>query len=159
MTFEEGHTELDGDGFEFEGSVGIGDRFQAYALYKDIEFDHGFDQSEWAVGFGTHYSIAPGLDLVADLGYISETLSEEGHGSHDDSGPVLGAGLRKQVGERGEIAFAVNYMNFEHIGSLTSYEVIGEMHVLPTLALGVGVTTSRLATSYFAEARLYFGGH
>ena len=147
MKVDEDHTELDGNGFEFEGSVGIGDKFLAYALYKDIGSNHGFDISEWAVGFGTHFSMAPGLDLVADLGYISETLSEEGHGSHDDEGYVLGAGLRKQVGERGEIAFAINYTDVNTAGSTTSYEFVGEMHVLPTLAIGVGINTSKEATA------------
>jgi hypothetical protein len=159
MTVDDHGSDLDGNGFEFEGSVGIGDRFQAYALYEGIGFDHGIDLKEWAVGFGTHFSMAPGLDLVADLGYISETLSEEGHGSHDDEGYVLGAGMRKQVGERGEIAFAIDYTDFKSAGSTTSYELIGEMHVLPTLAIGVGINTSKTATAYFAEARFYFGGH
>ena len=157
ITIDDHGADLDGTGFEFEGSVGLGDKFQAYALYKDLGFDQDIDVSEWAVGFGTHLSIVPGADFVAEIGYISEEKKEAGHSPHSDEGLIMGLGVRKKVGEKGEVQFGVNYIDFSEAGSVTSYELVGEMHVLPSLALGVGVTASSEATAYFAEARFYFG--
>ena len=159
MTVDDHGSDLDGDGLEFEASVGLGERFQAYALYEKIGFDHEIGLSEWAVGFGTHLSIAPGLDIVADLGYISEEVTEPGHADHADDGYLFGLGLRKKIGEQGEIQVAVNFADFKEAGSVTSYELVGEMHVLPNLAIGVGINAGAEATAYFAEARFYFGSH
>lgn len=159
ITVDDHGSDLDGNGFEFEGSIGIGNMFQAYALYEDIGFDHEIDLSEWAVGFGAHFAVVPGMDFVAELGYISEVIKEPGHADHSDDGYLLGVGVRKKIGERGEVQFGINFVDFSTAGSITSFELVGEMHVMPSLAIGVGINASDEATAYFAEARFYFGGH
>ncbi len=158
-TIDEAGGDLDGTGVEIEGSVAVGDRFQAFALYEDIGFDHEIDLSEWAIGFGTHFAVAASADFVAEVGYVSEEISEPGHATHSDEGYLMGVGFRQKIGERGEIQLGVSFVDFSEAGSRTTYELVGEMHVLPTVAVGVGIDISADATSYFAEARVYFGGH
>lgn len=159
VTVDEAGVDLGGDGFEIEGSVAVGDKYHAYALYEKIGFDHSIDLDEWAVGFGTHFSIAPGADFLAQIGYISEEVSEPAHATHSDDGYVLGIGVRKKVGDGGEILVAVDFTDLSDAGSITSFELAGEVHVTQNLALGLGVNVSDEATAYFAEARLYFGSH
>lgn len=159
VTVDEPGGDLDGDGFEFMGSVGLGDKFQAYFLYEDIGFDHDIDLAEWAIGFGTHMPIVDGTDFVAELGYISEDIKEPGHATHSDDGYQLGIGVRHKVGEKGEVQFGIDFVDFSGAGSITSFELAGEMHVSSNVALGLGVDLSDEATAYFAEARIYFGGH
>ena len=158
VSLDDDGVDLDGTGFEIEGSIGLGQHFQAFAGYEDIGFDHDVDISEWVVGFGAHRSILPGLDLVANLGYVSEDV-ETSHGDHSDDGYLANVGIRKKVGEQGEFLAKVEQLKLDEVGSTTSIELAGEMHVTSRLALGLGVDISDDVTTYFAEARYYIGKH
>lgn len=159
ITEDEEGADLDGNGIELEVSVALSNRFHAFALYEDIGFDHDIDLTEWAAGFGAHWNIVPGMDFVTELGYLSEEVTEPGHEAHSDDGYLLAVNLRKKIGEQSEIQLGIDFADFSEAGSTTSFGLVGEMHVLPRLAVGAGIDMNADSTTYFAEARYYFGEH
>lgn len=156
-----GYNEVDldngptGDGFGLRGSVGISENFFVFADYSSFDFDGGVDIDLYSVGLGGKLSVSDDIDLVGRVGYTEADASAGGF-SVDDSGYLVGGGVRMQVADGFEIEAGVNYSDFGNGGDETAVAVGGRYFFTRNFAIGAEYQVSDDADQFFAGVRFTF---
>ncbi len=131
-------TDLDGtgvdddlDGFATRGSIGFAENFFVFTEYQNQSVEGTVDGTDvdvalkqLVIGLGGHYGLSENLDLVGRAGYVDVTLDIDGLGveSPDESGYMLGGGLRGRIGEHVEIEAQAVYYD---LGEGSAYDDVG----------------------------------
>jgi hypothetical protein len=107
------------DGFATRGSIAFAENFFVFTEYSSQGLEEsGIDVTlkQLVVGLGGHYGLSENLDLVGRAGYADLTLDIDGGGlgieSPDESGFMVGGGLRGRIGEHVEIEGGVVYYDY-----------------------------------------------
>ena len=150
-------TELDSGGFEGGGSFTVGPNIHVFASYQDWEVNNNVDRSTLQIGAGYHWDIAPNLDLVASLAYADSEIDPPGPGKSDDSGPILGAGLRSWLSNSVELLAEILIDDSFGSDTDTVLQLGGEYHLSPQFSLGGRARVDENETTLFFGGRFYFG--
>mgnify|MGYP003465539810 CR=1 FL=1 len=128
------------DGFATRGSIGFAENFFVFTEYSNqgVDGDDGegndvsIDFKQIVVGLGGHYGLSENLDLVGRAGYADLTLDIDGGGlgieSPDESGCMVGGGLRGRIGEHVEIEGGVVYYDYNDLLDEIGGEVLVRYH-------------------------------
>jgi hypothetical protein len=123
------------DGFATRGSIGFAENFFVFTEYSDQGLEEsGIDVTlkQLVVGLGGHYGLSENLDLVGRVGYADLTLDIDGGGlgieSPDESGFMVGGGLRGRIGEHVEIEGGVVYYDYNDVLDEIGGEVLVRYH-------------------------------
>jgi hypothetical protein len=126
------------DGFATRGSIGFAENFFLFTEYStqgvdgdDAEGnDLSIDFKQIVVGLGGHYGLSENLDLVGRVGYADLTVDFDGFGieSPDESGFMVGGGLRGKIGEHVEIEGGVVYYDYNDALDEIGGEVLVRYH-------------------------------
>jgi hypothetical protein len=135
--FEAGYmeTDVDGtgtsddlDGFATRGSFGFAKNFFVFTEYQDQSLDTSIGDislDQFVIGLGGHAPISSNVDFVGRVGYVDLSLDvDDGEGGFDadESGYLLGAGIRARLGERVEAEIGAVYYD---LGSGDPYDNVG----------------------------------
>ena len=157
--------DVDGDGFNFGGSVAIADMAHVFASYTDGDIDiddFGFgdisaDYTEVAAGIGLNYAVSETVDLVGRLAYVSAEIEVSGF-EVDENGYALGAGVRAMVMPQLELNGGVTYTDLgDDFDSDTSLDLGAVYNFTDMFAAVGGISFSDDVTQYGIGVRLYFG--
>lgn len=126
------------DGFATRGSIGFAENFFLFTEYstQGVDGDDGegndlsIDIKQIVVGLGGHYGLSENLDLVGRAGYADITVDFDGFGieSPDESGFMVGGGLRGRIGEHVEIEGGVVYYDYNDVLDEIGGEVLVRYH-------------------------------
>jgi hypothetical protein len=147
---------LDGDGFEINGSVEFGSTIHGFAALSSTEYEDAVDVGALSVGLGFNHSLAPALDLVSGVSYErlkvevgSERQIEEGVGVH--------AGLRGRVGDRVELTAGLKYSHFGDDLHDTTIQFGGRYYFSRNFALGLDYSENDDGDTWALAFRYDFG--
>ncbi len=139
-----------GDGFATRGSFGFAGNFFVFTEYSRQSFDFdaeigggsiapiNIDLQQITVGLGGHYPLSDNLDLVGRAGWsgiradidISDFSEDD-----DDTGFLVGGGLRGRLGENIELEGGVVYQDFGNGADDTGGEIMARWYFNKTWAL------------------------
>ncbi len=153
--------DVDGDGFSLGGSFAFNEHFFGFSSYKDISYDDvgvsSFSGTQFSLGAGFNWSLAPELDLVSGLSY-EHFKSKLGGISDSDSGIGLSVGLRGRVAESVELTGGVKYTDLGHGTNDTTLSVGGRYYFTPAFAAGIDLDHNHDGTTWGIALRYDFGG-
>ena len=107
-------------------------------------------------GAGLNFPLSKTIDVVAEAAYLWAKVDADRFGSADDSGYGLKAGLRAMVTPKLELNGGVAYTDVS--GSETAGYVGAVYNFTNAVAMTLGVSASKDATTYGGGLRVYFGG-
>lgn len=149
--------DLDGDGFNINGSVEVGENWYIFAGYSNTGFDYGIDLDELGVGVGFHAPISARADFFATVAYISAEVSASGFGSADEDGYGISVGLRGMATDKVELTGALAYADLGDGADGTSIGGTALYNFTDNFAAGIDVGFEEDVTAYGIVGRLYFG--
>ena len=126
------------DGFATRGSIGFAENFFVFTEYstQGVDGDDGeggdvdVTLKQLVVGLGGHYGLSENLDLVGRVGYADLTLDIDGLGieSPDESGFMVGGGLRGKIGKYVELEGGVVYYDYNDVLDEIGYEALARFN-------------------------------
>lgn len=132
------------DGFGTRGSIGFAENYFVFTEFNSQEFKQGggeLNLDSLIIGLGGHYALTESIDLVGRVGAVELDLEvDTPGGSFDDeeSGFLVGAGLRGQAGDHVQLEFGVVYEDLGGSGGdETGVEVAARYHFNKRWALAV----------------------
>ncbi len=131
-----GPRDVDGDGFALRGSLAVHENFFVFAEYQDLGFDFGIDATEFRVGAGVRWPLAPKLDIVGRAAIVRSEI-EVGNNDQDDDGFLLGVRLRGEVAPKFELEGGFDYVDLDDRGDDTAIVLEGRYFFLEPLAGGL----------------------
>ena len=153
------------NGFALRGSVEITDQVFLFGTYTDQSADSGgadVDYTTYRIGGGYAWSLSDTADLYGKLGYVSAEAEVNvpgfGGGSVDDSGLLLGVGLRGRVANVFELEGSVNYYDID-IGDETSLGLAGRWFFTEQFSAFAEGEFGDDLTTYGVGMRWNFGGN
>jgi hypothetical protein len=149
--------DIDGDGFNINGSVEVGENWYIFAGYSSSDFDFGIDFDELGVGVGFHAPINASADFFATVSYISAEVSLSGFGSADEDGYGVSVGLRGMATDKVELSGAIAYADLGDGADGTSFGGSALYNFTDMFAAGVEVGFDEDVTAYGIIGRVYFG--
>jgi len=150
-----GPVDVDGDGFELQGSVAVAERFHIFGGYQNIDFDFDVDGTQIEFGGGYRHGFSPKTDFVATLSYVDVELDSPA-GSADEDGIGLTAGVRHLFSDKFELGGRVNYVDLDD--SDTSLEFRGDYFLMDHWVIGAGLEFGGDVTTWLIGGRYNFGG-
>ena len=156
MEIDAGATDVDGDGFDLQGSLAVSPKFHVFAGYEDIGFDQSVDLSVMELGGGYRHSFSSKTDFVATLSYMDGEFDVPGFGSVDDDGLGLSAGVRHLITDNFEFSGRLNYMDVFDFD--TSLEVRGDYYLFDHWVVGAGLEFGDDVTTWLIGGRYNFAG-
>ena len=148
--------DVDGDGFEIGGSLGLTDQVHIFGNYQTLDFGSGVDVSAFQIGGGYAMPLGNGADLIGRLSYIEGEI-DAGPANVDDSGFGFSAGFRNMFHPQIEGRAFINYADLDESGSETSFEVAGDYFLNDEIALGASLEFGDDVTTWSLGARWFFG--
>jgi Outer membrane protein beta-barrel domain len=155
------------DGFGTRGSFGFADNFFIFTEYNSQEFSEtgvDLDIDQLTIGLGGHYPLNENIDLVGRIGAGEidlELVTPLGSAEGDESGYLVAAGLRGQVGDSVELEFGVVHQDFgDDLGfdlSDTGFEVMARYYFTKRWAASVEYQDIGDFSSVLAGVRYSFG--
>lgn len=97
----------DGDGYELNGSLDVGDTLALTFAYQDLEFDD-IDGNQTSFGFLYHKPYSTTGDIVLGLAYLETELDPDSGEASDDSGNSFSLEIRNMTSQQTEIAVGLN---------------------------------------------------
>lgn len=149
--------DIDGDGFNINGSVEVGENWYIFAGYSTADFDYGIDLNEASVGVGFHAPINARADFFATVSYVSAEVSLSGFGSADEDGYGVSVGLRGMATDKVELTGAIAYADLGDGADGTSIGGTALYNFTDKFAAGIDVGFDEDVTAYGIVGRLYFG--
>jgi len=143
------------DGFGVRGSVGFAENWFVTAGYS-AQSVQGVDFDSYGVGFGGHYGLTDGMDLVGSLSYVKAEVDAGGGLNADDDGYSLDLGLRGRVGDAVELEGGIDYTDLSEAGDDTALFIGGRFHFNKTWAIGAEYASGDDASSILAYVRASF---
>ena len=154
------------DGFATRGSIGFAENFFVFTEYSNQSVD-GEDElgndlevtlKQLVVGLGGHYGLTDNLDLVGRVGYADLTLDFDGFGieSPDESGFMVGGGLRGRIGEHVELEGGAVYYDYNNVLDELGFEVLGRYHFNDRWAVALEFQDVGEVSTMMAGVRLSF---
>jgi hypothetical protein len=160
-----------GDGFATRGSFGFADNFFVFTEYSKQSFDFdaedtvfgdvpvNIDVDQITIGLGGHYPLSDNLDLVGRAGWSGikvdvefDDFDEEA----DDTGYLVGGGLRGRLGENFELEGGVVYQDFGGGADDTGGEILARWHFNKTWALAAEYQDIGEISSFIIGVRASF---
>jgi hypothetical protein len=151
-----GPVDVDGDGFDLQGSLGVAKKFYIFGGYQDVGLDFDIDASQLELGGGWHHGFSSMTDFVATLSYIDAEIDVPGAGSFDEDGFGLSAGVRHLFTNNFEFSGRVNYVDLDD--SDTSLEFRGDYFLMDHWVIGAGLEFGGDVTTWLIGGRYNFGG-
>jgi hypothetical protein len=161
--FQVGYLETDidvidetADGFGTRGSFGFADNFFVFTEFNSQEFSvlgFDFDVDQLAVGLGGHYPLNENIDLVGRIGAAEIDIEDV----FDESGYLVAAGLRGQVGDSVELEFGVIHQDYGQDLDDTGFEVMARYYFTKRWAASVEYQDVGDFSSVLAGVRYSFG--
>ncbi len=155
MEIDAGATDVDGDGFDLQGSLVVSPKFHVFGGYQDLDFDPSGDLSVIELGGGYRHSFSSKTDFVATLSYMDAEI-----GSIDDDGLSLSAGVRHLFNDNFEVSGRVNYIDvFDNVIDYdTSLEIRGDYFLFDNWVVGAGLELGGDVTTWLIGGRYNFAG-
>ncbi len=136
VEFSSGFANLDGDGYSFEGSYELNERFFLRGQWEEQSFDFGIDGTAIELGGGFHHTFGPTLDLVATASYVEAEVEVPGF-RVDDDGFALSGGIRARLADSFEVDAMLNWVDMGNGGSDTGIELRGRYYFSDRFAIGL----------------------
>lgn len=147
----------EGDGFFLGGSYAFGPNWFAFGQFQLLEFDDfDVDAEGWELGVGGYWPLSDGLDGVARVAYLDQSLEADGRGDVDDQGFLLSAGVRSRPADSLELEGALEYVNFDDGGDDTGIALDGRYFLSSQVAAGVRLGLSDNETAVRLYGRFSF---
>lgn len=102
----------DGDGYEFNASLGITDTIAVVFGYQDIEFDSDVEASVQSLGIAYHKPYSNSGDMVLGLAFL-DFEAESSAGSADESGNELSLEIKSRTSQTNEVHFGLVRREFD----------------------------------------------
>ncbi len=148
---------VDGDGFQLRGSLGVTDNVHVFAKYTDLDFDFNIDTNTFEVGGGYAWPLRSNLDVIGTLSYLKTEIDVPRGRDFDDDGFGLGVGLRGRAINQLEWTAGLQHVDFDDGGDDTIFSVGGRYFFTPAFAAGVDVTFDDDGTAWYLGGRWSFG--
>lgn len=150
-------TELDSGGLEFGGSFTVAPNVHIFGSYQDWELNENADRSLLQIGGAYHWDISPNLDIVGKVAFGDSELDRRNRRDVDDSGLILGVGLRGWL--RDEIELSGEILLDDSLGSDidTVVEIGGQYFTSPDFSLSGRIRVDEEETTLFLGVRFNFG--
>ncbi|MDH3761865.1 MAG: hypothetical protein OEU50_12850 [Gammaproteobacteria bacterium] len=97
----------DGDGYEFNLSLGVGQTIAVVVGYQDVEFDANVEASTQTLGIAYHKPYSNTGDMILGLAYLEFEAEASGGGSVDESGNELSLEIRSRTSPQNEVHFGL----------------------------------------------------
>jgi hypothetical protein len=136
------------DGLGVAGSVEFTSNVFGFGSYSSLDAGP-FDVSQFTLGAGMNFPLAPNLDLVGGLSF--ERVEVDGFGS--DTGFGANIGVRGRVLEKLELTAGLKYVDFGNGADDTALQAGGRWYFTNAFAAGVDVGED----SYALTLRYDFG--
>jgi hypothetical protein len=143
--------DVDGDGFDLQGSLVVSPKFHVFGGYQDLDFDQSGDLSVIELGGGYRHSFSSKTDFVATLSFMDAEA-----GINDDDGLGLSAGVRHLFNDNFEFSGRLNYMDVFDFD--TSLEVRGDYFLFDHWVIGAGLEFGDDTTTWLIGGRYNFAG-
>jgi hypothetical protein len=149
-------------GFNVGGSFGFAENFFVFGEFESTEISEGgasFEMDQMSVGLGGNYPLSDNIDLVGRIGAAELDLefdAGEGSVSGDESGYLVGAGLRGQAGDSVELEFGVLHVDLGEGLDDTGFEAAARFHFNSNWAAGVEYQDVGEFSTIFAGVRYSF---
>ena len=153
--FDSSGVDVDGDGFEINGSFAINDDYHLFAEYSSLGFDFSIDLNRLAVGAGVHFDLSPTIDFVGTLAYLDYEVDTGLFGSVSEDGYGIGIGLRGTLQNDFEWEAGIDYADVG--GSDTTLRLDGRYYFTDAFAVGVGAALDDDVNVYSIGFRMEFG--
>ncbi len=98
----------DGDGYELNASLDVGDTLALVAAYQDLEFDDDADGNQTSLGFLYHKPYSTTGDIVLGLAYLETEVDPAAGNSTDDTGNWFSLEIRNMTSPQTEISIGLN---------------------------------------------------
>jgi hypothetical protein len=144
--------DVDGDGFGMSASFAIDDNFHVFGEYQTADFNFGANLKLLELGAGYHTSIAPNLDVYANLGY----LNFDTNGGADDDALSVGLGLRGAVSNAVELFGGLDYINFDKSDGETRANAGFNLALTEIFGVGLKASFWDDVNIFQINARMYF---
>ena len=102
----------EGDGYEFNASLGITETVAVVVGYQDIEFDADVDATVTNFGIAYHKPYSNSGDMVLGLAFL-DFEAESSAGSADESGNELSLEIRSRTSQSNEVNFGLVRREFD----------------------------------------------
>ena len=98
----------DGDGYELNASLAVGETLALIGAYQDLEFDDGADGNQTRLGFLYHKPYSTTGDIVMGLAYLETEVDPDVGKSEDDTGNWFSLEIRNMTSPQTEISLGLN---------------------------------------------------
>lgn len=150
-----GPVDVDGDGFNIQGSVSATENVFVFLDYTDLGFDFGVDANSLELGGGYHKPMSDKVDLVGTVGYARAEVDVPGGPNPSEDGFALSIGLRGNPSDKIEVRGRIAYVNLD--GDNTQFELFGDYYITQAISIGLGVIFDDDSTTWGIGGRLHFG--
>lgn len=150
-----GPVDVDGDGFELDGSFAATNNIFGFGSYSDVDFDFDVDASRLELGGGYRHAVRPRVDLVGRVGYSRMDLSASGVDA-DDDGLLFSGGVRSRMTDRIEGRAALNYRMMDESDNNTEFEFGGDFYVTQNVSIAAALCLGDDATTWSFGGRYAF---
>lgn len=98
----------DGDGYELNASLEVGETLALIGAYQDLEFDDDGDGNQKRLGFLYHKPYSTTGDIVMGLAYLETEVDPDVGKSEDDTGNWFSLEVRNMTSPQTEISLGLN---------------------------------------------------
>jgi len=132
-------TSIDGNGFSISGSATINDNLAFIASFDDQSYDYDIDTNSFQFGLNFHTPVNKTTDILFGISILDSEVSQPLLGSEDDTGNVLGVGIRSKLNPNIEIDFGVSRSDiFDDSSTGFSLSLLARLNENIQLGIGYG---------------------
>ena len=147
--------DIDGDGFQVNGFVELGDSFHLFLGYDRLEFDDDVDLSTTLVGGGLDFSLSRRTDLFVRFAF-ADARFETPFFEDEDDGTYLAAGIRTMLHRDIELYGSLASLDLDDGGDEEIATAGLDFFLNENLALGPAVQVIDDTTTWSLGAKVYF---
>jgi hypothetical protein len=97
----------DGDGYEFNASLAVGETLAVVVGYQDVEFDADVEADILSLGIAYHKPYSTTGDMILGLAYLDFEADASGGGSVEESGNEISLEIRSRTSPQNEVHFGL----------------------------------------------------
>lgn len=103
----------DGDGYEFNASLGVSPTLAVVLGYQDVEFDEDIEADLLSLGIDYHKPYSNTGDIILGLAFLESEIDAPGIGKFDESGNELRLEIRSKSSQKTEFSIGLSRIEID----------------------------------------------